>query len=107
MERETKVYISGKITGDKNFQKHFDEAAYALTVDGYSVINPACIRLVIGHKAGYRELMRFAIDALMTADAIYMLDGWKDSPGATAEHYLAKALGLEIMYEAPRHSDDG
>ena len=32
-------------------------------------------------------------------DAIYMLDGWEESEGATAEHKLAEELGQEIFYE--------
>lgn len=33
------------------------------------------------------------------ATHIYMLKGWEFSKGAKAEHALAVALGLEIMYE--------
>lgn len=33
------------------------------------------------------------------ATHIYMLKGWELSKGAKAEHALAVALGLEIMYE--------
>lgn len=35
-----------------------------------------------------------------------MLKGWERSTGATAEHALAKALGMSIIYEEPpRHPD--
>ena len=33
--------------------------------------------------------------------AIYMMSGWEDSRGAKAEWHTAKALGLNIYYEAP------
>lgn len=33
------------------------------------------------------------------ATHIYMLKGWEKSRGAIAEHALAVALGLEILYE--------
>lgn len=33
------------------------------------------------------------------ADGIYMLAGWKNSKGATAELALAQCLTLKIMYE--------
>ena len=33
--------------------------------------------------------------------AIYMMSDWEQSKGAKTEWALAKALGLEIYYEAP------
>jgi hypothetical protein len=30
-----------------------------------------------------------------------MMTGWESSKGAKAEHALAKALALEVYYEAP------
>jgi hypothetical protein len=33
--------------------------------------------------------------------AIYMMSDWEKSRGAKAEWHLAKALGLDIYYEAP------
>jgi hypothetical protein len=33
--------------------------------------------------------------------AIYMMSDWETSRGAKCEWHLAKALGLEIFYEAP------
>ena len=32
------------------------------------------------------------------ADSMVMLKGWKKSKGAKAEHALAEALGLKIIY---------
>ena len=37
--------------------------------------------------------------------AIYMMAGWESSKGAKAEYALAKALGLDIYYEAPLPSN--
>ncbi len=34
------------------------------------------------------------------AEGIYMLQGWESSPGACAEHALAKALGLRLFYQS-------
>ncbi len=53
-----------------------------------------------------QEFMRDALKRDMVAicdkcTAIYMMAGWESSKGAKAEHALAKALALEVYYEAP------
>lgn len=39
------------------------------------------------------------IKLLCDCDAIYMLNGWRESAGAKIEHKLARDLGIEIIYE--------
>jgi hypothetical protein len=53
-----------------------------------------------------REFMREALERDMISicrqcTAIYMMSRWEQSRGAKAEWHLAKALGLDIYYEAP------
>ena len=36
-----KIYIAGKITGDKNYKEKFDAVEKLLASQGYSVMNPA------------------------------------------------------------------
>jgi hypothetical protein len=43
--------------------------------------------------------MRRDIPLLCTCDAIYMLQGWGASKGATLEYVIATRLGMETMYE--------
>lgn len=45
------------------------------------------------------------IDAIKAADAIYMLEGWENSTGASAEHGCAVWLGKEIYYEVEPTED--
>lgn len=45
----------------------------------------------------YEETLLTDIIGLSECNAIYMLPDWKDSPGATAEYYYAKACGKEII----------
>ena len=94
-----KVYISGKITGDDNYIKKFERAENMLADRGYMVINPARINKELPADTHYDAYMRISMVLLFEADAIYMLDNWEDSPGANAEHALAGALRLSIMYE--------
>ena len=47
----------------------------------------------------YAEILLEDLKLLSECDAIFMLDGWKDSPGARTEHAFAVALGLVVQYE--------
>ena len=40
-EGKMKIYIAGKISGDKNYKKKFKKAERALKKKGHSVMNPA------------------------------------------------------------------
>lgn len=110
-----KVYISGKI-GEEVLsdatRKKFAKAEALLKSKGYDVFNPtnsgfgkiADDRVLkekeLGHKTSwYAEIMKLDLMALSFCDTICMLADWTDSPGATAEFYFAKALGLEIIYK--------
>ena len=46
-------------------------------------------------------LVSFAF--LNKADEIYMLNDWKQSPGACAEYDFATAKGMKIRYEEVKH----
>lgn len=39
-----RIYIAGKITGDKNYKKKFAKAERALKKKGHSVMNPAWLK---------------------------------------------------------------
>lgn len=89
-----RVYIAGPMRGlpGLNFPA-FHQAAIQLAAEGYEVFNPADLPL------SYDERHCFAADMQyisLCADEIAMLPGWRDSLGATAEWYLARALGLTI-----------
>lgn len=59
------------------------------------------------HGFSLREaLARDLIYICHEADAVYLLKGWENSKGASAEHAVAVALGLEIIYERGGGSDD-
>jgi hypothetical protein len=78
---------------DNNYPAFF-EAAARLSEMGYDVVNPA--DLGHAHDASRHEIMHRDIAALITCDAIYMLDGWKCSCGARLEHEIAREIGLTV-----------
>lgn len=93
------IYISGKITGDPNYKEKFAAAEQEIK-DGVEVkaniINPAKLP---ADKKTWLEYMQRDIKLLMDCDAIFMMKGWRHSKGARLERYIAKALGLVIIYE--------
>ena len=92
-----KIYISGKITDNPNYKADFEAAETALKIAGFQPVNPAEEHLPDG--ATWADYMRHDIKLLCDCDAIYMLNGWRESAGAKIEHKLARDLGIEIIYE--------
>lgn len=112
-----KVYIAGKI-GEEVIsdatRRKFARAEEMLRAKGFKVENPAsdkCQRLVrysmMMEKSKYGYSGDFYSFALMTdivsiwrdCDAVYFLDDWSRSPGATAEYYFAKAVGKRMFWQ--------
>jgi hypothetical protein len=92
-----RVYLAGGMRGypDHNFPA-FNKAAAELRAAGHFVFNPAENS---PEDADIRTCL--AIDTAWIcccAEAIAMLPGWTESKGAFAEHALAKALGLKVLY---------
>lgn len=109
-----KVYISGKI-GEEVLsgatREKFASAERFLKKKGYKVFNPTTsgygkIAENTAKANGttfYREILLLDIMALQQCDIICVLPDWSESPGAQAELFFAKAIGLKvrelIMYE--------
>lgn len=96
--RKLKVYIAGPITDTPDFEDTFNSAAYLWREAGWDVINP----VELDHhdqKHSWVGYMRRDIPYLVDCDAIALLPGWQDSPGATLEHQIACALLLKV-YDA-------
>lgn len=109
-----RVYIAGPMTHYPlyNFPA-FDAAADEIRSEGHKAINPA----ELDREAGFdpttlpedwdwstyppgtdpNEFINRDLDAIKTADAIYMLRGWRQSRGARAEHALAEWRGMTII----------
>ena len=110
-----KIYLAGPMRGHPEFNAPaFAAAAADLRAVGHEVFSPAehSVKLfgeaVRKSAAGDEGRMGgdemtigrtvFALDTqyiCLHADAVAMLPGWRDSKGATAEFYVARALGLE------------
>ncbi len=113
-----KIYVAGPMTGIPYFNfPLFNSVTAQLRSQGHEVFNPAerdterhngaDITNAAGDPAQAAKEHGFSLrDALADdtayickeANAIYMLPGWENSPGARAEHALAVVLKHTILY---------
>lgn len=91
------VYLAGPMTGIENYNfPAFNEVAKKYEALGWLVLNPAN-HLSGNLHARYDQYMRASFHDVLQADAVALLDGWQDSPGATKEACMAAALDLPIF----------
>lgn len=94
-----KVYISGPITGTKDYLEKFKdiETALVLVHQGVEVINPAKVNANLPESTTWEEYMRMSLCMLSMCDGIYMMEGWQQSRGATLEYAYAKGMGITVF----------
>nr|DAG68768.1 MAG TPA: N-deoxyribosyltransferase [Caudoviricetes sp.]DAI99230.1 MAG TPA: N-deoxyribosyltransferase [Caudoviricetes sp.] len=83
-----KVYIAGKITGNKKYHEMFDLAERVYSKK-YIVLNPAT--LPEGMSAA--DYMRICFAMIDAADLVAFLPGWRTSPGARLERAYCSYIG--------------
>lgn len=96
-----KVYISGKITGLTRdiYLTKFANAEKKLKDMGYEVINPVALNDMLPVDTTWQQYMDVSLVLLKMCDAIYLLDGWEDSPGARVEYTFATKSDYKILHE--------
>ena len=94
-----RIYLSGKITDNKDYISHFQEA-YIYCKDKFNcdIVNPSLLNIILT-KGSWCEYMALCIPLLKMCDTIFMMKTWKDSKGAIEELRVAKELGLKIIFE--------
>lgn len=93
-----RIYISGPITGTKDFRERFGEAAERIKKMGAEVVNPAELFRVMP-EATHEEYLRVCFVMMRSCDAVVFLPGAENSVGAKAELAEAEKLGLPIYYD--------
>ncbi len=93
-----KVYISGPISGLplETVYNNFTNAEIRLQEQGYEVVNP--LNNGLPRESTWNEHMRADLKLLLDCDAIYMLNGWEYSKGASLEYDLAIDLGFKLIH---------
>ena len=100
------IYISGRITGNKNWKEDFQKAEeflLSLGFSNYEIKNPLDLaeesKEIWGDNSTYAQYMINDIHELIFCTDIYMLRGWWRSKGARLERHVAKVLGMKIIYQ--------
>lgn len=92
-----KIYISGAITNNPNYEKQFMEAEQAIREKGHEPVNPVHLQMMLSPKTTtWKQYMTVCLPLLSVCDAIYMLDGWQSSKGAVQEFWQAWSKDLMI-----------
>jgi hypothetical protein len=84
-----KVYISGKITGDPDHKRKFDEAEEKLREMGHVVLNPT----ILPDGLEYDNYMDIDMAMVRACDVVALLPDWEESAGARAEMAYGECLG--------------
>lgn len=97
---KTKIFLSGPVSHADPKQvarnrRRFHRWARIIGKRGYAVLNPATLPLGME----YGDYMHICYGMVDVADGIFLLDGWRDSPGAKAEYDYALAKGLILLQE--------
>ena len=117
-----RIYIAGPMSGLPEFNfPAFNAVAKHFRDRGWVVFNPAekevektinnaayetgDSSLAIKEGFNFREVYMWDLEKVVVSDAIYMLEGWENSPGARGEHAVAIAVkkhypDYQILYAA-------
>ncbi|HHQ5930740.1 TPA: DUF4406 domain-containing protein [Enterobacter hormaechei subsp. hoffmannii] len=95
-ERKPVVFIAGPMTGYHNFNRdEFNAEARILEERSFTVLNPAILPDGLQHE----QYLQITLSMLEQADAVFLLNGWEKSTGATREFDRACELGLLFLYQ--------
>ena len=84
-----KIYIAGKITGDRKYKAKFREAAKTLEALGHVILNPDILPAGLEE----RDYMRITLAMLEAADLAVFLPDYRESAGAMIEWAWYKRTG--------------
>ena len=88
-----KIYIAGKISGDKNYREKFKRVENQLKREGHAVLNPAALPDGMNSE----DYMAICWAMLSRADMVVFLPDWQESRGARMEHEYCEYVGKEII----------
>ena len=97
------IYIAGKYTAPnqktkKKNIKNAEEAAKAVWKRGMAAICPHLNTKNWDNLLDTEEFLEGFFSIVKKCDAVLMLNGWKDSTGAEAEHWLATTYNVPVFY---------
>lgn len=97
MKQNSRIYLSGPISGTADYTERFKKAQEILTAEGYRVINPANLHMVFGEGATWDDYMMIDLELLRMSDVLVQLPGWERSLGCQREYGVALARDMIIL----------
>lgn len=88
-----KVYISGKITGNKNWKEEFKIVEDILINKGYSVLSPRMITAPLD----YEDFMHIDFAMIDICDIVVFLGNASESLGSDRERKYAQAKNIKCI----------
>lgn len=102
-----RIYLSGPITGIKNYLLNFLRAENTIRAHKKfkrcDVINPARLGNVLPYGT-HKEYMELCYALVGMSDKMVMLKGWQRSKGAKLEKKMAEEMDMEI-YELQENGE--
>lgn len=86
-----KIYIAGKITGDRKYRAKLREAAKTLEALGHVVLNPA----ILPDGLEQVDYMRICLAMLEAADLAVFMPDYQESAGAMVEWAWCQRTGKD------------
>jgi nucleoside 2-deoxyribosyltransferase len=86
MNKPTRIYIAGKITGDENYKEKFAKVEQEFKKCGYEVLSPAKLDLIMPSSSSQDDYMSMCYPMIEMCDVVFFLSDWKKSVGATMEY---------------------
>lgn len=96
-----RIYLSGPATEREDYVERFTLAEKEMKEEfgeDAQIINPVQVCAALPDMK-YEEYMNLCLCLLDMSEAIYMLDGWQQSPGANREYGYALAKDMLIIKE--------
>ena len=95
-EKMTRIYISGAITSDPDFERKFEETERTLKSFGFIPVNPAKLAGIFP-EGEYEEYMAIDFVMLQYCQAVVLLESAIHSSGAKREIVFAQDLGIPVF----------
>ena len=86
-----KVFLSGSITSDKDYKKHFKEKSDLFKAQGMEVFDPS----LLPPNLPYTTYIKLCLAELVTCDFICYVNDVTTSKGSFIERIVASACGIE------------
>lgn len=100
-----RIYISGAVTGTDDAKERFHwceeylRNLFYTDGDEPEIINPERVCAALPKTFSHDDYMRICLYLLGESDRIYLMRGWRDSPGAVMEWGYARLNGIPVVYQ--------